>query len=480
MVQPIDYNLNVLSPMQRFTEGLKFGEDLLTARLARDETQQLMGMRAAQEARAVAAAEEQRAAAEAERAKAAEFQTDLAGLVKLANGGLLTADAINAVGLKHAKTLDEALGFFTSMEKERQKPLADFGRKVATLSMTGNAAAAEALYQERIEAAKNTGTPEAMQEAQALEADLAALKADPINFGTMELLSLRRVGVIDDKELETLLDMAKQGQPGTSDVQSSLPGRIATVIVRKDGTVEIRDNRTNEIVTGAAAEQLMQDDKQLMADVKNAVEQAGATGRLEAQIDLGALASAAEAGGQASIKLAEASSAAVAAARSNIGTLDRAIELVEQEGANTGVIARTLPSWNASTVELNNLQGQLTIDVIGAVTFGALSEGELALAMDIALPTGLDEKELADWLRRKKTAQQKLANYHSKKARFFSDGFSIGQWEEFIESGETDMRAWMDRNVPGPRRRTTAPAPTNAAPTGEGLSAEDLQYLEGN
>jgi hypothetical protein len=212
MVQPIDYNLNVLSPMQRFTEGLKFGEDLLTARLARDETQQMMGMRAAQEARAVAAAEEQRAAAEAERARAAEFQNDLAGLVGLANGGLLTADAINAVGLKHAKTLDEALGFFTSMEKERQKPLADFGRKVATLSMTGNAAAAEALYQERIEAAKNTGTPEAMQEAQALEADLAALKANPINFGTMELLSLRRAGVIDDKELETLLDMAKQGQ----------------------------------------------------------------------------------------------------------------------------------------------------------------------------------------------------------------------------------------------------------------------------
>jgi hypothetical protein len=216
MVQPIDYNLNVLSPMQRFTEGLKFGEDLLTARLARDETQQLMGMRAAQEARAVAAAEEQRAAAEAERAKAAEFQNDLAGLVNLANGGLLTADAINAVGLKHAKTLDEALGFFTSMEKERQKPLADFGRKVATLSMTGNAAAAEALYQERIEAAKNTGTPEAMQEAQALEADLAALKANPINFGTMELLSLRRAGVIDDKELETLLDMAKQGQGAKS------------------------------------------------------------------------------------------------------------------------------------------------------------------------------------------------------------------------------------------------------------------------
>jgi hypothetical protein len=251
-----------------------------------------------------------------------------------------------------------------------------------------------------------------------------------------------------------------------ADVQSTdYIGGIAVVTTLKDGNVQIKDARSNKIVTGDAAKNLLEEAREGEAAMAGGKAGAAEVAKLNAKIDLGALASAAEAGGVASIKLAEASANTVASARSNIATLDRAIELVEEEGANTGVIASQLPSWNASTVELNNLQGQLTIDVIGAVTFGALSEGELKLAMDIALPTGLDEKELADWLRRKKTAQQKLANYHSKKARFFSDGFSIGQWEEFIESGETDMRAWMNKNVPGPRRRTEPTTPS-AEPAG--------------
>lgn len=212
MVQPIDYTLNVLSPMQRFTEGLKFGEDVLTARLARDETQQLMGMRAAQEARAVAAEQERRSAAEAERARAEKMQADLGGLVALAEGGNLTTDAINQFRLTYAKTLDDVTNVFTSMEQERQKPLRDFGVKSVTLALTGNAAAAEALYQERIEAAKNAGTPEAMREAQALEADLATLKANPVNFATAQATLLRHADYINDDQLKGLLDLAKQGE----------------------------------------------------------------------------------------------------------------------------------------------------------------------------------------------------------------------------------------------------------------------------
>ena len=215
MVQPIDYTLNVLSPMQRFTEGLKFGEDLLTARLARDETQQLMGMRAAQEARAVAAEQERRAAADAQRARAEKMQADLGGLVALAEGGNLTTDAINQFRLNYAETLDDVTNVFTSMEQERQKPLKDFGVKSVTLALTGNAAAAEALYQERIDAAKNAGTPEAMREAQALEAELATLKANPINFATAQATLLRHADYINDEQLKGLLELAKQGQGET-------------------------------------------------------------------------------------------------------------------------------------------------------------------------------------------------------------------------------------------------------------------------
>lgn len=83
MVGPIDYTMNVLTPMQRFTEGLKFGEDLLTARQGRQETEQMMGLRDAAEARAAQEFEMRRADAERQRAQAEAGQAALMELVNL-------------------------------------------------------------------------------------------------------------------------------------------------------------------------------------------------------------------------------------------------------------------------------------------------------------------------------------------------------------------------------------------------------------
>jgi hypothetical protein len=477
MVQPIDYNLNVLSPMQRFTEGLKFGEDLLTARLARDETQQLMGMRAAQEARAVTAEQERRAAAEAERARAEKMQADLGGLVALAEGGNLTTDAINQFRLTYAKTLDDVTNVFTSMEQERQKPLKDFGVKSVTLALTGNAAAAEALYQERIDAAKNAGTPEAMQEAQALEAELATLKANPINFATAQATLLRHADYINDEQLKGLLDLAKQGKPGTADVQKAENiGGIAVVTTLTDGTVQIKDARTNEVVTGPAADKLLEEASDIQARMAGAKSGAAEEAKLIAGINFGRLAAAETEMGAQAVKLGIDAFAQLGLVNANIANLDRAIQLVEEEGANTGVIANKLPSWSDATIELKNMQNTLGLDVIGATTFGALSESELDLALQTALPTNLREEALANWLRAKKAAQKKVAGYLTQKAEFFSTGRGPDQWLAFVSSGETDVNKWMRKNPLG----RGAAAPTTAAPTGEGLRAEDLQYLEGN
>ena len=474
-MEPINYILDVQNPIEQAMRGYGMGRADIEQRQAMQEREQTMGLRATAENRAAQEFEMRRAEAERQRAQAEAGQAELLRLMEL--GDSATTDDYTRAFIANPAIRQDLSSFKEMLDAPKLETMLRTSQNLYAAAKQGNVDAVRNQLTVQFEAAKNSGD-EAM--AATYGSALEQLNTNP-EMGMNAIATTTGFTILDlegPDYFKAINETLGVGQSGGADVQSSLPGRLATVIVRKDGTVEVRDNRTNEIVTGAAAEQLMKDDTQLLADVKGAVERAGATARLEAAVDLGALAAAAEAGGQASIKLAEASSAAVAAVRSNIGTIERAIELVEQEGANTGVIARNLPSWNASTIELNNLQGQLTIDVIGAVTFGALSEGELALAMDIALPTGLDEKELADWLRRKKTAQQKLANYHSKKARFFSDAFSIGQWEEFIESGETDMRAWMDKNVPGPRRRTTAP--TTAAPTGQGLSAEDLQYLEGN
>ena len=107
--------------------------------------------------------------------------------------------------------------------------------------------------------------------------------------------------------------------------------------------------------------------------------------------------------------------------------------------------------------------------MIGSVTFGALSEGELALALQTALPTNLTEKALADWLRTKKAGQKKLAGYLTQQAEFFSTGRGPDQWLAFVRSGQKDVNKWMREN---PLGRGTA-APTTAAPTGGRLKFDE-------
>jgi hypothetical protein len=113
--------------------------------------------------------------------------------------------------------------------------------------------------------------------------------------------------------------------------------------------------------------------------------------------------------------------------RANISNIDNAINAI-RNGATTGVIAEKFPDWKASTIELRNIQQQLGLDVIGSVTFGALSEGELRLALDTALPTNLSPPALEKWLSDKKAAQQKLAAYLMKQAQFLLGGGTLAEW----------------------------------------------------
>jgi len=55
----------------------------------------------------------------------------------------------------------------------------------------------------------------------------------------------------------------------------------------------------------------------------------------------------------------------------NVRNIDRAIEAV-QAGAGVGAIERRFPSIKAASVLLDQIQGELALDVVGAVSFGAL------------------------------------------------------------------------------------------------------------
>ena len=114
----------------------------------------------------------------------------------------------------------------------------------------------------------------------------------------------------------------------------------------------------------------------------------------------------------------------------NIANLGDAIAALDK-GANTGAINSLLPSMQTATIELENVRNRLGLDVIGSVTFGALSQGELDLAMTTAMPTNLQPAALREWLVGKKDAQQKLAQYYNDAGIFLGQpGNTRAMWAE--------------------------------------------------
>lgn len=125
----------------------------------------------------------------------------------------------------------------------------------------------------------------------------------------------------------------------------------------------------------------------------------------------------------------------------NIASMGDAIAEIDA-GAKTGAIQSRLPSIRASSIRLDNIQKRLGLNVIGGVTFGALSKGELDLALSVALPDTQDEVELREWLVDKKTAQEKLVDNLQEAAIFL--GTPGNTLAKFLQSqrgqgGEQDV-----------------------------------------
>lgn len=200
------------------------------------------------------------------------------------------------------------------------------------------------------------------------------------------------------------------GSKTSATVQSSkiLDGNV-TVSLFNDGAKEVR-NDLGEIVTGEAARLAVQEAEDRGIEIQT--ERAG--GRAAATFAI-------KASGEAFDN--------ILSSRTNIANLREAKRLILEEGANTGFIVDNFPSWKDSTIALDNVKNRLGLDVVGSVTFGALSASELDLALNTALPTNKTEAGLVEWIEDKIVAQEKLQDYLYKQATFLSDGDkTIGDW----------------------------------------------------
>jgi hypothetical protein len=260
-------------------------------------------------------------------------------------------------------------------------------------------------------------TPTVRAYAAELETQWPSLDADERRNELSKLATKNQTATkIAQKDAET-----KAG--GGEKVQSSkVTPNGTTIIVMKDGTTRVV-SATGENLTGQAR-----------ADAIIASEEFGATTqgtRAQARVS-----------GELTSKEVGAAFAQIGKIKKNIGNIDDAIKAID-DGASTGVIASKFPNITTASITLNNVRSQLGLDVIGSVTFGALSEGELNLALDTALPTTLRPQALKQYLTEKKAAQEKLVGYLTKQISYLNKpGNNLSGWlEQAGRQGQSNLPA---------------------------------------
>lgn len=128
--------------------------------------------------------------------------------------------------------------------------------------------------------------------------------------------------------------------------------------------------------------------------------------------------------------------------RQSIATMNEAVKAIDNN-ASSGFFSKYLPSFRESTIQLENAAQRMGLDVIAATTFGALSEGELRLAMDTAVPSNLKPKALKSWLGERITAKKKLSRELTKMAVELGKGKTT--IAEYLEKNATlDERSELD------------------------------------
>lgn len=169
-----------------------------------------------------------------------------------------------------------------------------------------------------------------------------------------------------------------------------------------------------------------------------AAEEEAKTGAIPARAPLAAAAAAQEVSAEEAARnaseISQASFKSLAPIQKSISNIDEAIQALD-EGADTGPVIRMLPNVQTASIQLSNLRGRMGLDVVGATTFGALSEAELAFALDVALPTNMQPPELREWLVKKRMAQAKLAAQLEHAAIYLGKpGATVSKYLEEISS----------------------------------------------
>lgn len=224
------------------------------------------------------------------------------------------------------------------------------------------------------------------------------------------------------------LEQSRLGLGGASGVQSSEILDDGTVVaVMRDGSPRVV-SPSGEVLTGQAAADAIRKAREYGVDNQRAIYGGRREGTLGADIALGGEAEAVKDIASATVEAGMSAWSDYGKLQSSLGNINEAISALDN-GAQSGMVYNMLPNVTEASASLTNAMNRMGLDVIGSVTFGALSEGEMRLAMDTAVPRNLGPEELRNWLVRKRDAQQKAAEMLADAAQFLTvPGNTINDW----------------------------------------------------
>lgn len=317
---------------------------------------------------------------------------------------------------------------FSEQEKVHSASVAEISRQIIPSLKSGNVDVVVQQLQERLEKKRAAGV-----DTQNTEAAIELAQTNPT-----ELLRRSEIAVDVDERVNK--------KTGQASAKTEILESGATIQALPSGEVIVK-NKQGENVTGDARLDVLEEARAAKIKAQQArADITVSTARRVKDVEK-ATATADKAFGM------------VDKLRENIANLEQVTPLIG-EGADTGPISQLFPSVKAATVKLEQLQKRLSLDVVGAVTFGALSKGELDLAKAVALPLGLKGDDLIEWTNDTIAAKKKLANYFEGQAIFLGDGKSQSDWLKFKraelksaigDASEVDIRKTMrDNNMTRP------------------------------
>lgn len=237
----------------------------------------------------------------------------------------------------------------------------------------------------------------------------------------------------------------RYGMQGEDTVQSSeiLPDGSSIALMRK-GNVRVTDAEGN-ILKGKAAAEAVKKAKEYGITIEGLKSGIREQKKLEEQLGTKAQITAQEEAAKLAEKKRGEFFDQYQNIQKNIMTIEEGIQIIEKgiaEGKDLGVgpIRKYFGAWGQTANQLKNVANRMGLNVVSSVTFGALSESELKMAMETAMPTTLKGPALLQWMKDRKSAQEKLASYLAEAANFIGSekeggGVNgIADWMKIVES----------------------------------------------